>query len=468
MPAYNEAAQSALFIAHLVLAALATVHILFHKPQPISAVSWIVTVWALPFAGLFLYWYFGFNRLVEKARRAARPGLSPAGKDPLDRLGHSLTQLPLRSPCRVELLENASSAYPAMIASIAGARRSVDLLTYIFDLDPVGLSFVKILCESARRGVRVRVLVDGIGGWVPGNRLKKQLNAAGVQFASFWRTDHLLHQPMLNLRNHRKLLVVDGAVAYTGGLNISERHFKGPLAIHPLRALRPKPVKGDRDLHFRIRGAALPDLAEAFEADWAGPARPPARPQGRGRRGGGDQVRVVRSGPDKQYERIYEMLLGAMRLAKKSVDLCSPYFIPDAPVLTSMRLLALSGVKVRLFVPHVSDHSFMTWASRAYFRELIEAGVEVWEIEGGFVHSKACVIDGNWCLVGSCNLDPRSFRLNFELNIEVRSRRLARDITRALDVYRGQSTPVDMAFLQRQGFVARLRNNTVKLLSPYL
>jgi cardiolipin synthase len=462
--------------AHTLLALLCCVHILFKKRQPLSALVWMFIVCSAPFAGFFLYWYFGVNR-VESGPRKASPGGPPTGRavaaaklpsTALDRLGLSLTGLSLHRGCRVRLLKDGAEAYPAMLASIASARESVDLLTYIFDMDQVGLRFVQALEAAAGRGVRVRVLVDGIGAWFPGGPLRKRLSAAGVLFSSFWRTESLFHQPLLNLRNHRKLLVVDAVHAYVGSLNISERHYKGPLALHPLRRLRRRKAS-ERDLHFRIQGAVIQDLAMAFQYDWESAGEKPVPQRGlRPGPAGNDAVRLVRSGPDGSFERIYELLLGALRLARHEVDLCTPYFIPDGPLMAMLRSLALSGVRVRLFVPRLGDTAMVTWASRAYFRELVAAGVEIWEIEGSFVHSKACVIDGQWCLVGSCNLDPRSFRLNFELNLEVRSRRLARQIKAVLEGYRSQARQVDLSFLRGRGFVVRLRDNAAKLFSPYL
>jgi cardiolipin synthase len=460
----------AFVVSHLLLTFFALVHILFNKRQPLSALVWIIIVSAFPFAGFLLYWFFGFNRIVERPTKATA-GASPSRvrlDSPLDQLGFKLTGLTIHPSCSVELLEDGAKAYPAMLTAIAEAKQSIDLLTYIFDMDRVGSRFVQALGKAAKRGVKVRVLVDGIGAWFPGNALRKELSFHGVEFMSFWRTDRIFHQPLLNLRNHRKLMVVDAEEAYTGSLNISERHYKGPLALHPLRALRPR--KGsERDIHFRVRGPILNDLCAAFEDDWhaAGGESRSSHPRFQKRRGK-DSVRLIRSGPDRSFERIYEMLLGALRLSKKTVDLCTPYFIPDGPLMASLRSLALSGVRVRLFLPREGDQAIVTWASRSYFRELMAAGVEIWQIEGDFVHSKACIIDQKWCLIGSCNLDPRSFRLNFELNLEVRSVDLARQIGHVLERYRKKSRRLDFATIKNHGFLRRLRNNLAKLFSPYL
>lgn len=456
-----------LALAYALLSLAASAHILFHKRQPGSALLWLIFVWAAPFAGFVAYWNFGYNRVLESARRSRIMGGHGPGRGPLDRLGDTLTGVPERPHCRVELLEDGARAYPVMLASIAGAKKSVELLSYIFDLDSVGGQFVEALGAAAGRGVYVRVLVDGIGAWFPTSRLRRALRERGVEFQSFWRNDSLFHQPLVNLRNHRKLMVVDGKAVFTGGMNISERHHKGPLSLHRLRALAGS--KGVvRDLHFKIQGPVVPDFAAAFEHDWqAAGGRPQALPPRPGR-AGSDRVRVLRSGPDRSFERIYELLLGALRLAHHSVDICTPYFIPDAPLLFTLRSIALSGVKVRLFLPKNSDFAFMTWASNAYFKELLEVGVEIRQISGSFVHSKACVIDKDWCMIGSCNLDPRSFRLNFELNAEVGSARLARELSAVMGRYGRHAVEISPETLKGQGYAIGLRNNLAKLLSPFL
>ena len=233
-----------------------------------------------------------------------------------------------------------------------------------------------------------------------------------------------------------------------------------------------------RDLHFRFRGPVVADMQDCFEQDWAHARRVTHAPASRGKLpqapragspgAGGDKARLLSSGPDESYERIYEQLLGGLRLAKKTVELCTPYFIPDEPLLSSLRILGLSGVKVRLFVPRRSDHFYMSWASHAYYWDLIEAGVEIWEIQGSFVHSKAAVVDGRWCLVGSCNLDPRSFRLNFEMNVELESPRLARDLERVLRGYGRHARKWSCRTCANWAFSPAPRNHTAKLFSPFL
>jgi cardiolipin synthase len=363
-----------------------------------------------------------------------------------------------------------------MLDAINAAQRSIDLQTYIFDLDGVGSGILEALEAAARRGVRVRVLCDGMAAWGARPTIRRRLAAAGGEARAYWRLDRVFRQPLFNLRMHRKLLLADGVLAFTGGLNISQRYAKGPLArLRDLRFLasgRPQV----RDVHFRLRGAALPDLQAAFDADWAhagGSQRPlPHRPALRPKPMRGEipsvALRLIKAGPDEDLERVYEVLLGALSQARRHVDLCTPYFIPDPPLLAQLRLLGYRGVRVRLFVPGRSDHPWINWAAQEYYHDLIDAGVEVWQVGAPFIHTKLCLVDEDWALLGSSNLDPRSFRLNFELNVEARSRALRRRLQGILDGYQRRATPVSLEELSRRGALARLRGALVNLAAPFL
>lgn len=462
-------------IVYVVVSFLVTVHILLNKRQSRSAMLWSLWVWVAPGVGPLSYWYFGFNRVSGPNRHApVRPGYTRGKKDRLRMLSDSIAGTPWRAGNRVKLLIDGDTAYPDMLAAIDGAKQSVALQTYIYDSDDVGEKFTVALESAAKRGVTVRLLVDGVGAWSIRRELRRRLGAVGGEARAYLRVDKLFRQPLINLRNHRKLLVVDGKVAFTGGMNISREHTKGTLKrLRRLsqslnRRLRQAPI---RDVHFEIRGPLVADLQAAFAADWlksgGHPLRSSAwdcRPSG----GGPDQGRVVLSGPDHNMEKIYELLLAALSQAQHSVDLCTPYFIPDPPLLMALRTLGHAGVRVRLLVPYLTDHPFMGWASREYYRELISAGVQVWEVHGSFVHTKVARVDEHWCFVGSANLDPRSFRLNFEMNVELRSAALAKDLDRLLASYLKEAHRIDIASLERRSMFKRLRGAVANLFAPYL
>ncbi len=463
-----ETAKLFLLAFHVLLAPTAFVHVLLNKREPYAAALWIVII-GVPVIGPLFYWAFGINRIARKARRRLRQGSLkdagpiqvPAELEPLRRVGDAVARYPLVNGNKVELLVNGDQTYPAMLAAIQEARHSLGIASYIFDDDDVAARFETALRDAARRGVQVRVLVDGIGASGMGPRLRRSMMATGGRVVSFWPQGRFLKHPGLNLRNHRKILVADGRVGFTGGLNVSARHCTPEGDRHPRSS----------DCHFRLEGPVVAHLSATFAEDWElvtgevlkGPNWFP------GLKPAGDVVaRGISSGPDRTLGRLHSLLLGALRTARARVDLMTPYFIPDKAILEALRTASRSGVRVRLLLPRRADHRFMSWAARAYLWELVQAGVEVYEILPEFVHAKLVLVDGQWVMFGSSNLDARSFRLNFEFNVEAYSPALARRVQEYVNHYRGQSDRVTLRSLKDEPVVVRLRNAFVKLFSPYL
>jgi cardiolipin synthase A/B len=446
-------------------------HVLLTKRNPYSMALWFTLVGALPALGALLYWSFGINRVARKARRRQRHApeaadTAPSAKVPeellpLRAVGDSLSRRPLVGGNRVDLLVDGDQAFPAMLQAIEEARHTLGFCSYIFDDDRLAERFADSLRDAARRGVQVRLLVDGIGAFGMGPRLRRSLTATGGRLASFWPRGRFLKHPGLNLRNHRKILVADGRVGFTGGLNVSQRH------VTPEGSSRPE----SSDLHFRVEGPVVEHLSTAFAEDWElatgehlrGPGWFPSPV-----RAGDVLARGIPSGPDRTLGRLHSLLLGALRNARHSVDLMSPYFIPDEPILEALRTASRSGVRVRLVLPRQADHRFMSWAAQAYLMQVVEAGVEVFLVESSFVHSKVAVVDGQWATFGSANLDPRSFRLNFEFNVEAWSPDLARRCQQYMDRWRNKARRVTRKSLRADPVGLRLRNGFVKMFSPYL
>jgi cardiolipin synthase len=459
------------FLIHLCLAVALSHHILLNKRDPRGAGLWLFVIWIMPLAGLLLYWLLGVNRVARAARRRhlpwasgnlsqARPHSLPSSLLPLRHASDSLSPYPLCSGNLVSPLINGAQAYPAMLKAIHEARATLALSSFIFDQDAAGTAFTQALIQAAQRGVKVRVLVDGIGAWGPGEKLLRSVSLCGGRVHSFWPRGRWMRHPGLNLRNHRKIMVVDGRTAFTGGINISARHLgHGP---HNAQA---------RDIHFLVKGPAVSHLMDVFARDWRSSTHEIL--QGKDwfpalKSAGNDGVRGVPSGPDENLERIYELLLAGLRCARSQVRLMTPYFLPDRPILTALRSACRSGVRVQVIIPRHSDHPFMRWGCRGYLWELVETGVEVREAQGGFIHSKIMTVDKAWSMVGSANLDPRSFRLNFEFNIEVASKALSKQLDGYMDSICERSFAVTLQDLRREPMAARLRNQAVKLFSPYL
>ena len=459
-----------LSILHLLLAVGVTGHILVNKRDPGSAVAWIGIAWLSPVLGSLLYVLLGVNRVRRRARtlRAPRTKTPPAepardvtAVDYLAALEHSAQRITGRPATRgnaIGILHNGDEAYPKMIACIEAAECSVALSSYIFRADVAGNAFIEALVRARRRDVEVRVLVDGIGGGYFWSRTYSKLRQAGVPVARFLHSPVPWRMPFLNLRSHKKLLGVDGRIAFIGGLNIGAENL---IASHPAH-----PVL---DTHFSLEGPVVAQIIRTFADDWffvtrerlAGECWFPAPAAV------GDSVaRAVTSGPDQDLEKIELMIMQAVGAARASVKIMTPYFLPDDRIITVLALAAMRGVAVDIILPAHSNHPTLDWGARAHIGPLLAADCRVWTHGAPFDHSKLMTIDGRWCLVGSANWDMRSFRLNFELNLEVYESSLVREVEALIAAK--QESPLSAAALEKLPLPIALRNNAARLMLPYL
>lgn len=456
-------------------------HALLFKRDPRSAFGWIGINLTVPLAGPFLYWTMGVNRIHRRARQWLESGRRLKGwasfperrgdetsavtlplwgehLAELRTLGDRVTKFPLLPGNSIIPLKNGDNAYPAMLAAIAGASHSVHLSTYIFDGDATGRSFTAALKSAASRGVEVRVIVDSLGEKYSRPTARKLLKDSRVKIGRFLP---LSQGGYVNLRNHRKILVVDGHTAFTGGMNIGDRHLVAGNATTA-------PVV---DLHFMIKGPAVADLQRIFLGDWhfvtgeilndpqLFPTLPPVGPA---------LVRTVSDGPDKEFRRLHLIIMGALACARQRVMIMTPYFIPDRPLVYALVTTALRGVEVTLVIPAKNNLPFVHWATRAYLWELLQQGIKVCYQPPPFVHTKLLLVDGIWSLIGSANLDPRSLRLNFEMNMEVYNREFTELLEKDFNETVAASREVTLAEMDGRPLPERIRDGTAKLFSPYL
>ncbi|MBI2921513.1 MAG: PLDc N-terminal domain-containing protein [Planctomycetes bacterium] len=447
------------------------------RREPRAAALWIAISILAPILGPLFYFIAGINRTQRRARRrmpdrhASAEGLPGCGGEarasavgdlePLARLGDQVALEPLVDGNSIEPLWNGEEAYPAMLEALAGAKKTVALCTYIFDCDEVGRKFVDALAAAAERGAHVKLLVDGLGGWWWLSKLGRLLRRRRLKVETFLPLglfpSRIAH---FNLRNHRKILVVDGAVAFSGGMNVSDRHYSG--SSRPGRC---------RDVHFRLKGPLVAQCMRAFADDWrfaageilAGPDwfPPPAH-------AGSVLARGVTSGPDSDLERIYWFIAGACQSARRSIRIVTPYFIPEQGLRHALMAAALRGVQVQLVLPQSGDARVVTWATTAYLWELLKAGISVVRTPPPFDHGKLIVVDERWVLFGSANLDPRSLRLNFEFNVEAFDPALAAALTRQVEGLVRQGRKVTLQEVDSRSIPIRLRDGVAKLFSPYL
>ena len=465
-------APTALSLTHLLLAVGVTAHVLLYKREINTSAAWIGLAWLAPILGSVLYLLLGINRVRRRAislrgSRAtdlAQPMRGVVGRDDhlahLERAGHRITNRRTEAGNLVSILRSGDEAYPVMIAAIEEAQRSVVLSSYIFRADAAGRKFIAALVHAAQRGVEVRVLIDGIGAGYFVSQTHGLLRRARVPVARFMHSSLPWRMPFLNLRSHKKILGIDGRIAFAGGLNIGGENV---TRAHPRN-----PVI---DTHFRFEGPVVAQLTEVFADDWSfttGEQLAGERwfPKLRPVEGGNSIARVVTSGPDQDLEKIEFVILEAIACARSSVKIMTPYFLPDERIMTGLSLAAFRGVEVDVVIPEHSNHPTLDWGTRAQIGPLLAAGCRLWTHPAPFDHSKLMTVDNTWCIVGSSNWDVRSFRLNFELDLEVYDTEVAARINRLITAQ--QASRILPQQLMERSLPIRIRDGAARLMLPYL
>ncbi len=462
------------FVVSIAAGLAAAIHAAATKDEVRAATGWVAVVLLSPFFGAFIYLIAGINRVrrvaVQRRRRSrnrvrgdrshpTRPDV--VAYPALVRLGDSVSPFGLQRGNRMTPLVGGDEAYPAMIEAIRQAEKSVALATYIFDHDEAGLAVAQALGEAHARGVTVKVLIDGVGSRYSSPPIAQVLARKGVGAALFMSDVIGLKLPYANLRSHRKILVVDGRVGFTGGMNIREHFLTSAMGEHTAR-----------DTHFRVEGPIVEQLMAVFAEDWAfttneillGARWYPhhdALPDG-------VPARAVPSGPDTALAATHAMLMGAMSVARERIRVATPYFLPDQQLVAAFGIAARRGVAVDIVIPEANNLRLVDYAMTAQLDQVLRHGCRVWRAAGPFDHSKLFSVDGVWSCVGSSNLDPRSLRLNFELDVEVHDPGLASWIDRRIGERIAAAKPETLATLAARPRWQRLRNRFVWLASPYL
>jgi len=461
-----------------VLAALlASGHALLHKRDPRAAALWIGIVWLVPGLGPLLYFTLGINRI---RRHAASLGVHNATNRPipenfgepaqveaehlrmLSRVVTRVVAQPLMPGNTIEPLINGDEAFPAMLAAIESAEKSISLCTYIFDNDASGRQFVSALGRAVKRGVQVRVLVDAAGARYSWPSILHKLRQEKISCARFLPSSIFAPWKVatINLRNHRKILAVDGRIAFSGGINIRQGNL---LAENPRRPIQ--------DLHFRFQGPAVVQLQEAFLNDWAfttGELLDDKEWFPEPVESGEVVARVIMDGPDADFEKLRWTLLAALAEAQTSVQIVTPYFLPDAAIITALNLAALRGVRVDVVLPAKNNLPFVHWASRAMWWQVLERGCHIWLTPPPFDHSKLMIVDNHWVLIGSANWDMRSLRLNFELNVECYGRDFALQMGKIVDRKLKGAREVMLEQVDKRPLAIKLLDATTRLFAPFL
>jgi len=469
--------------AILAINVAASVHAILLKRDTRSTIGWVGLIWLSPVFGAVAYVLLGVNRIRSRAtqlragqarvthvlepalatddrlRAAIGPDDSPLRS--LATLVGNVTSRPLVDGNDIEPLAGGDEAYPLMLEAIESARRSVGLASYIFDNDPTGKLFAEALGRAAARGVEVRVLVDGIGATYTFPSITGVLAKRRVRVARFLPTSVPFYFPYANLRNHRKIMVVDGRVGFTGGLNIRDGCWLAHAPRYPVR-----------DTHFRLEGPVVAQLLEVFVEDWAfaseetldGPAwQPVLEPAGT------MLARGIRFGPDDpDIGRIKLVIVGALAAAQRSVRIMTPYFLPDDAIFQALDVAAMRGVQVDVVLPEENNLALVGWASDAMLWQALGRGCNVFMAPPPFEHTKLMVVDAEWAMFGSGNWDERSMRLNFEFNVETYDRGLAARLDATIRTTIARSRRRTLADVDGRSLPIRLRDGIARLFSPYL
>lgn len=480
------------FALYVFWIVLAVIFIVLQRRPPTTTLAWIIGFMSLPFVGAIVYFVFGPRRLERRRlRRTLAKGMAAqlvpeaSAEMPekladrhwlasLARVGSSTGDGPPRAARQVRLFEGGDETYEAIVQAVAVARLQVHLEYYIYDPDAVGMRLRDALVERARAGVAVRVLVDAIGSKGAGAKFWRPLLEAGGEVRYFNPPRWLKPKPgKLNFRTHRKIVVIDGQHAFTGGINITA----GNSALS-------SGGKAWRDTHLEIIGAPALDLQLVFLEDWiyagvddrlhsnrdrtlmAAPKDiglwfPPQQPAD------GPWVQIIDSGPDEPVPDIHRYFFTAIASARRRLWITTPYFVPDEPIITALITAAARGVDVKVIVPRVGDSKLVTAAASTFVDEVVAEGVSVFEYLPRMIHAKTMVIDEELAVVGTANLDNRSFRLNFEVVAAVYDRAVCAQLAEMFSQDLLHCEPVRRESRSR-GFIPRLLASASRLFAPVL
>lgn len=471
-----------------MLSAVTMAWVLLTKKNSTSAVAWCLLVFFLPLLGPLLFLLFGYqhvNRPLLRKRRhkqlfrgrpparsgpLAEPAADPDVADGVDsaggrweamaRLARNFGAYPVATGNRITFYEAGQPAFDAMLEAIRSARHHIHLEYFIFQPDATGRLFLDVLAGKAREGVEVRLLYDAMGSYRLHRWRLWQLRRAGGKYSVFLPLNPLRRRIQINMRNHRKILVVDGRVAFTGGLNIGDEY----LGKNPRYGFW-------RDTHLRLEGPAVAELQSVFVEDWdfaAGenlqdPVYFPASSAD-----GPHRVQVIESGPDRELKGIREMYFAAILQARRRVWISTPYFVPDAGLLDALCLAGRLGIDVRVLCQYHPDKWIPFFAGRYYWSDVLNAGVKVYQYTKGMMHSKVVLVDGEWASVGTANLDMRSLHLNFEVNCLIYSPEAVAELEAAYQQDLAVSIRLERHVFAHRPFAGRLVDNACRLLSPVL
>ncbi len=474
----------AIAAANYLLVAFTVVLILRRRKDPPATLAWIFAVVTLPVVGILLFVLFGDYRIRRKASRRRRRVAHllnifnrqaehrsqigdaqlrlrlPEDLAAVEEIGRRLAHIPAIAGNQVRIFREANETYQALEADILAARQHIHLLYYIWQNDATGQHFRELVCRRAREGVECRVLLDAVGCWSLRKSFLAPFHQAGVRVAFFLPLYPLRRRWSLHLRNHRKIAVMDGQISFLGSQNIGDE-YRGRL----------KKLSPWYDSHLRIDGPATLFLQQVFAEDWSFATREgldPERYFPEPKRSGESAVQILPTGPEQDVSVLAQLIFAAVSAARVSIRIETPYFVPDPALVMALQYACVRGVRVQIVLPTRSDAPLVLWCGRSFYGQLLESGVEIYEFDAGVLHSKTISVDERWCMLGSANMDVRSFRLNFEASALVYDAALAAELSRSIDRHIADSRQITLRDVYNLGIRRELLEGAARLFAPLL
>lgn len=474
---------AAIFIFNIILAAAL---VFLERRDASSTWAWLLVLFFIPILGFFIYLLLG--RQLRKKTLFKSGGNKRIGIESL--IAHQMNELHdesfqfkntntrnysdliylhlrnngalLTQDNSIKIFNDGRVKFDSLLQDIENATNHIHMQYYIFRLDELGTRIVDALTAKAKEGIKVRLLYDDMGSRSLSKRHFKEFLEAGGEVETFFPSIFPIINPRLNYRNHRKIVVIDGQVGYIGGFNVGDEYIGLSRKFGYWR-----------DTHLRIEGSALHPLQTRFIRDWNQASAHhdieydefffPVKPEK-----GNTSMQIVSSGPDEEWEQIKDGYLKLINLARESIYIQTPYFIPDASFYDAIRIAALSGIDVRIMIPNKPDHPFVYWATYSYAGQMLRAGARVFIYDNGFLHTKMIVADNKASTVGTANIDVRSFKLNFEVNAFIYDEKVSRDLAELFDRDMKLSTELTYEMYLDRTRMIKTKESIARLLAPIL
>jgi cardiolipin synthase A/B len=471
---------------YIVVLLLVCLRIVYETHSNTKTMAYLLFCVFIPVIGMGFYLAFGINywrkklyqrktgqdekileqikkHLLQYARENEQPATIDDDSNELAVMLTKILQSPLTHHNQVKIFLNGEEKFPELLQAMAKAKHHIHMEYYIYEQeDVIGTAIIELLIKKAKEGVEVRFIYDDFGSPSIKNKIEKRMQDAGIEIYPFHKVHFYLLANRINYRNHRKIVVIDGHTGFTGGINVSDKYINNG-----------KNELFWRDTHLRIDGPGVFYLQYVFIADWNFCSPNKIKPdkiyfEQNIIEKGNTAVQITSSGPDSTHPAVLFTILQAIYLAKEEILITTPYFIPGDSILDALRIAALSGLKVKLLVPGKCDSKLVNAASKANYNNLLQAGVEIYIYQKGFVHAKTLVADGKLSMIGTANMDHRSFELNFEVNAIIYDAGFAKKMRTIFLNDLKDAEKLDAELWYKRSFMQQLPEKLARLFSPAL